>query len=447
MPHQLPAALRCLGMGSRSETDTAVAQLTHGRSLHRAGHPAEALAYYQRAMAADARLADAPHLAALAHLAMGEPIPASTLLEQAARLAPADPGVRHNLGRVRLLLGQTEAALLAFEDALRLNPGHLQAGMARAGMLESLGRPAQAAEGFLAVARHHPAHVPALVGAARQLYRVDRMEQAMQCQREAATLDPTVWSEGRIGFARAGGAPVDCKLRSAESAALCVVADGVDGVAAAQARELVVVDDFLPDPWKARREALTLPFLHGDDEAAVNYPGRQTDGGWADATLLQRIVDLIGRDLKWGWPGHGAFRLSPARSVARSDIHADHDDARPAYAGVLYLTQPPYCRGGTGFWRHRETGWERVPTDADAAGTRWRSASGFLAQQRRDEAGAFASWSDARRDWAPVIEVPMRFNRLAVYRSDYFHAISEVFGDNAEEARLVQLFFFEPLGS
>ena len=37
----------------------------------------------------------------------------------------------------------------------------------------------------------------------------------------------------------------------------------------------------------------------------------------------------------------------------------------------------------------------------------------------------------------------MRFNRLVVFRSDFFHAITELFGDRAENGRLVQLLHFE----
>jgi hypothetical protein len=49
--------------------------------------------------------------------------------------------------------------------------------------------------------------------------------------------------------------------------------------------------------------------------------------------------------------------------------------------------------------------------------------------------------------WECVLEVPMRFNRLIVYRSDFFHSIGELFGDRPENVRFVQLFFFEAMAA
>jgi hypothetical protein len=58
---------------------------------------------------------------------------------------------------------------------------------------------------------------------------------------------------------------------------------------------------------------------------------------------------------------------------------------------------------------------------------------------------AFSDLTQGRDQWDMLFEVPMRFNRLIVYRSDYFHAIGRVFGSGLPDGRLTQLFFFEPL--
>jgi len=56
----------------------------------------------------------------------------------------------------------------------------------------------------------------------------------------------------------------------------------------------------------------------------------------------------------------------------------------------------------------------------------------------------FAQWLQQRDEtWERIFEVPMRFNRLVVFRSDFFHAITELFGEHAENGRLVQLLHFE----
>lgn len=56
----------------------------------------------------------------------------------------------------------------------------------------------------------------------------------------------------------------------------------------------------------------------------------------------------------------------------------------------------------------------------------------------------FAQWLQRREaTWEWLFEVPMRFNRLVMFRSDFFHAITTLFGDSFENGRLVQLFHFE----
>ena len=56
----------------------------------------------------------------------------------------------------------------------------------------------------------------------------------------------------------------------------------------------------------------------------------------------------------------------------------------------------------------------------------------------------FAQWLRERDEaWEWLFEVPMRFNRLIIFRSDFFHAITELFGDRPENGRLVQLLHFE----
>ncbi len=115
---------------------------------------------------------------------------------------------------------------------------------------------------------------------------------------------------------------------------------------------------------------------------------------------------------------------------------------------MLYLSLPEHCEGGTSFWHHRETGWERRPPPAALAGQSYESFRDF--ERGWISHGPVRGFADLRalRDthWDCVLEVPMRFNRLVVYRSDFFHAIDRLFGDRPENARLVPLFYFEGLG-
>jgi hypothetical protein len=160
---------------------------------------------------------------------------------------------------------------------------------------------------------------------------------------------------------------------------------------------------------------------------------------------MRRIARVLGRDIKWDSPDNGAFRVSPADATARCDIHVDSEVRTDIFAAVLYLNLPEHCRGGTLFWRHRATGWERRPSPEQLAGRGYASFSQFekrwMPVARQRPFGELQQERDAA--WECLLEVPMRFNRLIVYRSDFFHSIGELFGERPEDSRFVQLFFFE----
>ena len=46
--------------------------------------------------------------------------------------------------------------------------------------------------------------------------------------------------------------------------------------------------------------------------------------------------------------------------------------------------------------------------------------------------------------WEHLMTVPMRFNRLILYRPWLWHSAGESFGENLENGRLVQLMQFKP---
>jgi tetratricopeptide (TPR) repeat protein len=416
--------------------------LLQGRERHAARDVAGAASLYGQALATAPAHPEANHLYGLALVELGQFEVGLGFLRRSIELQPDDATMRFNLGRALLLGGQAEAAADAFAEALRLRPGFTKAALQRAGILEALGRREDAVRAYRDAVAADPGLAPARLALARLLYELDRLPEAVAEQDAAARLDPKAFDDGRIGFARTPGAAGGRDERHAAAAALC---RGPGGVPAAAARELVVIDDFLADPLAYRAAALALPY--SDRSAAgVNYPGVQTAPRF-DAALMQRIADAAGFDIKWNWPDHGAFRLSPAWAQARSDIHIDDATGRPTFAGVLYLSLPEHCAGGTSFWRHRASGWERAPTPEALRANGFADLNAF--HRTLDPPGGsagFEALKAARTAWDLVLEVPMRFNRLILYRADHYHSISEVFGHGPADARLVQLFFFERIG-
>jgi tetratricopeptide (TPR) repeat protein len=419
------------------------ALLERGLQRQRARDLAGAATLYASVLQARPDHAQAQHLYGLAVLEMGRYELGLGCIRRAIALAPGEAVFHYNLGRALLLSGQAREAAEAYAEAGRLRPDYTQAHLQRAAVLEALHEQAAAASAFRAAIAADPRAPTARAGLARLLYAADDLPGAVAALDAAAALDPGVLADGRIGFVRHRH---DVAAVAAARAAALAACHGEGGAAGVEARELAVLDDFLAEPLAYRESALALPYA---DRSAngVNYPGLQTTPRLASAHM-QRIADALGHDLKWSWPDHGSFRLSLAGSTARSDIHVDDAAGRPTYAAVLYLSLPEHCRGGTSFWRHRATGWERAPAPDELRARGYADLDAF--HRSLDSPGGgrvdFEALRAGRGEWDLVLEVPMRFNRLIIYRADHYHAISEVFGDTPRDGRLVQLFFFEQLG-
>lgn len=195
---------------------------------------------------------------------------------------------------------------------------------------------------------------------------------------------------------------------------------------------LIVVDDFLTDPEGMRRDALGLdyPDLEGP------FPGRNSAQRLEIPDLTRHVSQLTGERLKPLDPpmSHGKCRLTLASDPADAQVHID-----PGYwSGILYLTAPEHCRGGTRFFRHKRTGTERAPLNA---------------QEMQDM--GFASIPDMQRGmveedgrapslWEQTMEVPMRFNRLVLLRPWLWHTAGPGFGTGPQDGRLIYVMFFLP---
>ncbi len=198
---------------------------------------------------------------------------------------------------------------------------------------------------------------------------------------------------------------------------------------------LLIVDDFLKDPWAARRAALALEYdparQHG------NFPGlnssRPLDTGAVDATVSRLLGIKLGpaRGTQ-----HGHCRLTRKADKGRSGVHIDP----AAYSGILYLSRPEDCAlpqaGGTDFFRHRRTGLEAVPQDpAQIAASGYADINALIEDVVNKDTAFPAKWERTMR-------VPARFNRLLLFSPWQFHNAAPGFGATPQDARLVMLLFF-----
>lgn len=179
---------------------------------------------------------------------------------------------------------------------------------------------------------------------------------------------------------------------------------------------MIVVDNFLPNPGRVRRQALAGAWQDwpGPDGqvykrvALVDVPGLQEG-----IEKVHGPVDMLGM----------GYRLNFGGELPNAAIHSDMGWG--THAAVLYLSSGP---GGTAFWRHNATGAERIEPGDEA----------LLEQVRND-------WDDADR-WTQTGIAEMKFNRAVIYESARFHSRwpFAAFGTGPSDGRLIAVAFFTP---
>jgi hypothetical protein len=193
----------------------------------------------------------------------------------------------------------------------------------------------------------------------------------------------------------------------------------------------IMIDDFLANPDVARDAALRLGYDPANKHG--NYPGLLSDRPLVIPGLEEQVGTLIGQPLKpAAGTSHNHCRLTLRGDKGLSGVHVD-----PCfYSGILYLSKPEDCRGGTDFFRHRRTGLDRVPPTLDGV-----IAAGYADPNRLVEDVVNGDTLKPAK-WEKSFTAPMRYNRLILFSPWMFHNSAPGFGDRPDNGRLVHLMFF-----
>lgn len=198
---------------------------------------------------------------------------------------------------------------------------------------------------------------------------------------------------------------------------------------------IIVVDGFLQDPHGFRKAVLNLSYPELSEKKG--YPGRNSAQRIQIPGLEEEISRLAGTKLKAKIDaGHARARITLEGDQGTANIHID-----PGYwSGILYLSLPEHCDGGTDFYRHKETGTERALLEPHDIAT-----LGVSSTEEANEKFNKILLSDTHdmSKWERIMRVPMRFNRLLLLRPWFWHTASAGFGDSLENGRLVYLLFFD----
>jgi hypothetical protein len=193
---------------------------------------------------------------------------------------------------------------------------------------------------------------------------------------------------------------------------------------------VIVIDDFLPNAQELRDRALKLTYA-----VEGRYPGLNSVEKVNIPGLDEVVSRLVYEPVRAPWTkdfSHGSCRVALAKDDQPARIHIDQSH----WSGILYLSRPEDCQGGTEFYRHLPTGTDHLPLTPESL-----KAAGFSSY---DELKREILEKDAldRSKWELTMTVPMRFNRLILLQPQYWHTAGESFGDSIENARLVYLMFF-----
>jgi hypothetical protein len=186
----------------------------------------------------------------------------------------------------------------------------------------------------------------------------------------------------------------------------------------------IIIDDFYSDPYEVREMSLNQEF-----NVSGNYPGVRTEP-FRNQSIFEVIQNSIryagGNILNWDkYDYTGAFQYTTSRD--RSWIHADQTTM---WAGVCYLTPNAPLSAGTGLFRHKETGLYSAPKNSDGTLNEEILSKIYLDSQDMTK-------------WELTDRLANKFNRLVLYRGDYFHMSLDYFGQDKYDGRLFQTFFFD----
>lgn len=181
---------------------------------------------------------------------------------------------------------------------------------------------------------------------------------------------------------------------------------------------LMIFDNFYGNPEQVRNFALSLPFT-----VSGNYPGIRTDvmSGVHNSNAKTLFEDILRKKITW-WPEQYNTAFQYTTSKDSTWIH--HDPTN--WAAVLYLTPDAPLDSGTAIYRNKKS--KISMYDPGIPSTDYNNNTEEITDLNR---------------WEPIIQVSNIFNRLVMYRGEYYHrSMLPGFGDSVYNGRLFQTFFF-----
>lgn len=188
------------------------------------------------------------------------------------------------------------------------------------------------------------------------------------------------------------------------------------------------IDGFLEDPRSERQLALDSEYKSITHNELL-YRGISLKN---DKDHLEKIEKLFSCKLDKD-ASEVMYRRYLKHETNETYIHSDVLIGH--YTGILFLSDPKDCSGGTAFWRHKKYGWERHPS-VDRV-----QQQGLLNNKELWDSIYQDGFDESK--WNLLGAAEMRFNRLVLFESDRYHSRypMEAFGTKLDDSRLIKVFF------
>lgn len=198
----------------------------------------------------------------------------------------------------------------------------------------------------------------------------------------------------------------------------------------------IAVDNFYENPHEVREFALNCEYQPPKTSGSYTlgnapWPGKMSKESYQPSSLDIKISKLLKRNvIQHRGIDSGKFRISKLGEVSNNVVHADDIFRNPCmYAGVVYLNPPEQNNDfeGTILYQHVPSG-QRILKDKEELKRIVQSGEDKDLKYWKKELVSYVTW-----------------NRLVMYPAHFFHGTGPLFGTTDEDARLVQLFFWEAL--
>lgn len=182
-------------------------------------------------------------------------------------------------------------------------------------------------------------------------------------------------------------------------------------------KNIIIIDNFYNDIDDVRQMALNQEF-----NVKGNYPGIRTKS-FATENIKSMFEKYIGKKIIY-WPDEYNGSYQYTTKDMDSWVHRDPTN----WAGIIYLTPNAPLAAGTAFFKHKKTGIENLEE--------YNNSTKEI-QKELDNDG-----QDMDK-WDMIDYVGNKYNRLVLFQGCRNHRSMEYFGDNKENGRLFQTWFFD----